>query len=243
MTDGYNENPLIDLVELSTRLVAVEDSPGESELRVELRVHPAQLDGPENCQFDVSLKRLTLSLNVTGIKTVPGSHYGEPTRENEQINERTLSTEISLENKTAGGSGYKLSVNPELTLKADIGHTAKKKSTVSTTEKERHRDVEARGNLRWLVSRPHWEDQILDAKFLNDQTLCKITFKDRANNRSIVLTAFAKQKELDVHTPPGFLRTINHRKNMKVLLSKALSLNSPFDGYITFSKSVISFED
>jgi hypothetical protein len=114
-----DRNSIPDLVELSTRVSEGGNELGEGEVRVELRVHPAQLDSPKDLRFTVGLKRLWLSLDLSGLQAVSGSRFGEPIRDNEQIREHTLSTEISVENKSADNVGVKLALYPELTLKGD----------------------------------------------------------------------------------------------------------------------------
>ncbi len=225
------QNSIPDLVDLSARVLSADEEGAHDELKVELRVHPAQLDGPNNLTFSVGLKRLMLSLDLSGLEEVAGSRFGEPIRDNQQTQERTLSTEISVEKKNSDSVGVKLALHPEVTLKGDDSSSLKKKSTVSTTEKKVHHNVRARGNLIWEVTEPPWENTVLNATYLNDDTLCKITSQDRANSRAVNLIAYAKQKDL-IFEPEksNFLfRSTNHKKLLNVLFSKALSSGQPFN--------------
>ncbi|MBR1200018.1 hypothetical protein JQ574_28910 [Bradyrhizobium sp. AUGA SZCCT0158] len=238
-------NSIPTLVDLSVRIPKKREDETEEEVRVELRVHPAQLDGPNDLEFSVGLKRMTLSMDLSGVEPVPGSRYGEPTKDNVATHERTLSTEVSVESTDAGGGSVKLAINPELTLKADTSSVLKKKSNVSTTERKVHHRVRARGNLLWEITEPPWEDPTLDLTYMKDEPLCKIAPIDRANSKSVEVSAYAKQKDLifDCKKSPIPFRTPNHKKLLNILLSKALSPDEPFVGVVTFSRSALSFED
>jgi hypothetical protein len=238
-------NSIPDLVDLSVRVPPKSEEQTENEVRVELRIHPAQLDGPNDLEFSVGLRRMTLSMDLSGLAPVPGSRFGEPTKENEAIQERSLSTEASVENKDGGSGGVKLAMSPELSLKSDKSSVVKKTSTVSVTERKHHHRVRARGNLTWEISEPPWESPTLDLTYMNDEPLCKFASLDRANSKIVEITAYAKQKDLTFESKkPNFsFRSTNHKKLLNILLSKALSSDEPFTGIVTFSRSVVNLED
>jgi hypothetical protein len=245
--NSYNQNAIPELVDLAARL-AQADQPEGGEVRVELRVHPATVDGPDDVSISVSLKRLILSLKLHGLHAVPGSRFGEPTRENEEVRELTMSAERSVENKVSGEAGIKAALmNPELSLKGSGSRAVKTKNTVSYSEKSRHYNVRALGNLIWEVTQPPWEeDQRLDLTYLNDNAICKVAAQDRANQKSVHLTSYSKQKDIVVQaTKPGFnlLRHINQKKLLNILIAKALSTEGQFNGTVTFSESVIDLEN
>lgn len=238
-------NSIPSLVDLSVRVAKRGDDEIDEEVRVELRIHPAQLDGPNNMEFTVGLRRMTLSMDLSGVAAVPGSRFGEPTADNIVTQERNLSTEASIENTEAGGGSVKLGMTPELTLKGDASSMIKKKTTVSATERKTHHRVRARGNLIWEVTEPPWEAPTLDLTYMNDDPLCRISPIDRANSKVIEVTAYAKQKDviIEFQKPPFPFRSPNHKKLLSILLSKALAADEPFDGVVTFSRSALSFED
>lgn len=242
---GFSDkNAIPDLVELMVRVVHSVTDEGQKEIRSELRVQPAMLDGSNKLRFSVGLKRLMLSLDLSGLQPVPGSRHGEPIKDNQETREHTVSTEISVERRRAGGLGLKLALNSELSAKKDDSQAVAEKGTVSTTEKQTHYRVRARGNLTWEVSEPPWEMPILDGTYLNDAVLCRVSNQDRANTKQVDLTAYAKQKDL-LFTPEkaGVFRGTNERKLLQVLLSKALAGSESFNGLVAFSRSEIDVEE
>ncbi|WP_198034804.1 hypothetical protein [Bradyrhizobium sp. WSM1417] len=242
---GFSDkNSIPDLVELIVRCTPSAAVEGQNEIRSELRVQPAMLEASSKLRFSVGLKRLMLSLDLSGLHAVPGSRHGEPIKESQETRERTVSTEISVERKRTGGLGLKLALNSELSAKTDDSQAIAEKGTVSTTEKQTHYRVRARGNLTWEISEPPWEMPILDGTYLNDALLLRTSCQDRANTKRIDLTAYAKQKDI-VFTPEkvGVFRGTNERKLLQVLLSKALAGSDSFAGLVAFSRSEIDVED
>lgn len=242
-----DNNSIPELVELSSRM---ETNPGgpESELKIELRVHPASVDGPHDLTFSASLTRLVLSLDLVGLSVVPGSRFGEPTRKNEAIFEMTISKENGAEQKRAGEIGASASILRAVSVSTrqtdSQGRTSKE--TIAQSETKHHHRVCALGNLNWEVTQPPWETQILDLTYMNDETLCKVRTRDRANQKSLVLRAFARQRDVSCDAEKAgfpFLRTPTQKKLMNILLSKALASDGNFNGTLTFSCSVIEFED
>jgi hypothetical protein len=96
----------------------------------------------------------------------------------------------------------------------------------------------------WEVTEPPWDKPILDATYLNDVAICRVTSQDRANVKAVDLIAYAKQSDL-VFTPQtsGIFRSTNQKKLLAVLLSKAIANTETFDGTVTFSRSEIEIED
>jgi hypothetical protein len=242
-----DSNSIPELVELLVRIEGGNEG-SRRNVNVDLRVHPASLDGPHNMTFSTSLKRLTLDLELNGTEAVPGSRFGEPTRPNEAIHERTVSTERSIENQSSGEAGLNSSLTKPLEFsgKGSGSLAVKTKQSSSHSEREQHLNVRAMGNLKWEVTQPRWEKQVLDLTYLNNETICKIEIQDRANHKSVQLKASAKQKDIVFEVTktnfPSFLTT-NQKRLMNILLSKALSSEGTFDGTVIFSKSVFEIED
>jgi hypothetical protein len=223
----------------------------ERNVHVDLRVQPAQIDGPDDLVFSVSVKRLSLNLNLGGLQIAPHSRFGELLKPNVDAHERTLKTETSIESELKGDAGLKVSATslPEVSIGGGKKRISKAINSVSSIEKQNHVRVRARGNQTWEVTEPPWEEvKHLDATYLNHDVLCKVRPQKGANARSVQLTAFAKQKELVLATAKSKLifrlRSTNHERLLKVLIGKALSSSSgEYSGIVTFSNSEADLED
>ncbi|MCA6114960.1 hypothetical protein J6524_08510 [Bradyrhizobium sp. WSM 1738] len=146
-----------------------EEKPDESDLQVDLRVSPAQIEGPDDLTISVSVKRLTLSLDLAGLHIAPNSRFGELTKPNVDVHETTLKTETSVEGEMKGDAGLKLNATslPEVSFGVGAKRVAKTTNSVSSTAKQSHVRVRARGNQTWDVTEPPWEDvKHLDATYL-----------------------------------------------------------------------------
>jgi hypothetical protein len=218
---------------------------------VDLRVGPAQIEGPHNLNITVSVKRLTLGLDLAGLRIAPNSRFGELVRPNVDTQEKTIKTETSIEGEIKGDAGFKVSATalPEVSFNAGAKRTAKTTNLISSSEKQNHVRVRARGNQTWEVTEPPWENaKHLDASFLNHDVLCKVQSQKGANARNVQLTAFAKQKEIVLTAAKSRsilrFRSTNHERLMKILISKAISSSSgEYSGIVTFSHSEADLED
>jgi hypothetical protein len=243
-------NSVPELVEFTMVVSKSNESLEEGNVNVDLRVGPALVEGPDDLTISVSVKRLILSLDLAGLKIAPGSRFGELLKPNTEIQERSVTSETTVEGELKGGLGVKLdaTIVPQVDFSTGGRRTAKTTSSTSSTERLTHTRVRARGNQTWDVTEPPWEEtKYLDATYLNNDLLCKVHLQKGANTRIVQLTAFAKQKELIISTKSksafGF-RSTNHERLMKVLIGKALSASGgKYNGIVTFSSSEVEFED
>lgn len=244
----HNEDSVPEMVQLNSRLLKPNDPNSKEEFRVELLVNPAQLEISDRASFEVSLAKLTLSLNLSGFTIDPGSKRGEPTRPAEIVRTRTIVHETSATGQLGTVGGLNLGL-VEQSIKLEGSGSASKttKDSVSTVEQDRHIFVRARGNDTWEVTEPPWEhNNSLDAKYLNDDVLCCVTRQDRANLYTADLMAYARQR--DLHFAPkqnkmfGTLLT-SRDKLVSIFLTKAMARECPYQGYVTFSRVVIDIED
>ena len=88
-----DRNSIPELVELTMLVSKGEETLDESSLHVDLRVSPAQIEGPDDLSISVSVKRLTLSLDLAGLHIAPNSRFGELLKPNVDAREKTLKTE------------------------------------------------------------------------------------------------------------------------------------------------------
>ena len=102
------------------------------------------------------------------------------------------------------------------------------------------------GNLKWEVTQPPWEEQVLNLTYLDNEVICKIETQDRANHKSIQLKAIVKQKDIVLEASrkglPVF-RNHTQKKLMNIVVAKALSSEASYNGTVTFSESVFEIED
>lgn len=242
----HDNNSIPDLVELCLRIAPIGED-GQRDVKTDLRIHPISLDGPHGVTFSVSLKKATLDMELNGVAVTPGSRHGEPTRSNFEILEVNISSERAVEDASSGEVGAKGSVvGVELSGKGSTSSAAKSKDVRSHTEQRKHHRVRAMGNLKWEVSEPHWEPQVLDLTYLDNEAICRVGANDGANFKSIELKAIAKQKDIAIEITkanfPKFLNP-NQQKLMSILISKSLTSKEKHNGIVTFSESVCEIED
>ena len=104
-----DRNSIPELVELTILVSKADQTPDESSVHVDLRVSPAQIEGPDDLSISVSVKRLTLNLDLAGLHIAPHSRYGELVKPNIDAQEKTLKTETSIEGEIKGDAGFKVS--------------------------------------------------------------------------------------------------------------------------------------
>lgn len=243
----HDQNAIAELVELLLRVAGAERSP-ETELRVELRVNSADLDGPDGLSFNVGLTKAWISVDLSGLNISPGTRYGEPTKANEVAIKQKVASEQIVENQVGLElSGSLSAAGASAKAQGRVNSKAKDKTTVSTIASENapHLRVKARGAMNWEVSEARNEQ--LDGTYLNDEVLCRVIGTKGANAQTIEILANAKQKDLVLRVTRNGSRipflSNNHEKMLKVVLAKALSAsNSDYSGVITFSKSEAEIE-
>lgn len=248
VTTTHGKDSVPELVQLGVRLLKPNDPDSKEEVRVELRVNSAPLEINERETYDVSLMKLTLSLDVSGFAIEPGSKRGEPTRPPEVIKTETVVTEFSRTGGAGAKGGLTLGVAEQsLKIQGEASGSVTNKESVSTTKEDRHILVIAKGNDTWEVSEPPWaENKRLNSKYLNDDPLCLVTKQDRANLHTVDLIAYARQRDLcfdPTHNKlfGGLLTPID--KLLGVILAKAISRDQPYRGVVTFSHVVVDVED
>jgi hypothetical protein len=248
-----NNNSLPDLLELVVRLDESPDNPELTDIKVELRIATTDLNGPEDLNFTVGLKRAWLSLDLLGLELVPGSRFGEPTKPNQVAFESKFSKESTMHASAVAGASLKLGAAPtglSASAATEIGGKrstdSKTTSSRSATETEAHIRVKARGNLKWEVSEPP-QTNTLDATYLDNEVICRAKAARGANAMSISMIAYARQRDVILELNRkgisfGF-PSKNHEKMMKILISKAISSsNEKYNGTITLSESEIDLE-
>jgi hypothetical protein len=217
------------------------------------RLYPREfqgLNGPSGFCFTVGLRRVWLSLHLDGLEAIPGSRFGEPTKDNEIVVKQKISNESTSQNKIGAELEAKASRDSANMKGTLIGSRhANSKTTISTTSAEAisHTRVKARANLKWEVTESPSLPE-LDATYLNNEVLCKAIAQKGANLKAISILAYANQKDTTLTIEKGKsifkFPSTNHEKMLKILISKALSGESEkYNGKITFSIAEEEVED
>ena len=252
MADDQNSIP--ELLELLLRTSAAGGKKKEIPIRADLRVSKAEIEGPDAFCFTVSLKRVWLSMDTTGLTILPDTRYGEPVKNNEIMSRHHIRDESTTHAQMSGGAGLSISsvhggIDPHIDLSIKAKAATEGKTTASTTlaESVKYYRVKARGALSWEVTEsPSLGD--LDGTYLKNEILCIASTIPGSNARRVELQANVKQKDLNLqvtHKDSLFRpKSKNHEKMLKLLIAKALSSSaSTYGGYITFSNSGADIED
>lgn len=153
--------------------------------------------GDEDC--DVSLSKLTISVDVAGLIPIPGTRYGEPRKQNRVLVDK------SLDQTQTGSSGFRLGMDVELNgsmpfVKLDVGvATSKKTERVAKAvakEKFEHHRVRAIPNLSWEVS--EYDGTALDGTYLDNDQLVGLTRAAGANQTLFEAKISVKQRHITI---------------------------------------------
>ena len=249
-----NDNPLPRLLDLRLRVRDCEEVEGRKDLRVDLRIHRAEIDASEGTVISVELRKVTLGLGLDGFETLPTSHLGEPVKELEIVGKQVATVKTNIEGKATARAGLDLTqmnpVNLKLTAEAVIG--AKATTTYTTKEDITAHLVKARGGDTWEVSEPRKQPGSapppLDGSYLVDRVLCKVTPQRGANMKRVVLEAYAKQRDMKLQIESGPLLqtfiTVGQEKLFKILVARSLGLvGNKYAGVVKLSRSELEVED
>lgn len=241
----HDHNAIVDLVELLLRVAKAENDAAETEVRVDLRLAAADLDGDNGLSFNVAVQKMWISLDLSGLTISPGARHGEPTKPNQVDVERTTKTENVVEKQAHAGLNLRLDPKAFVgdgSIEGGAKHNSAGKRTVSETasEKSPHIRVKARGGNRWEIAEA--DGELLDGTYLSNDLLCRVVATAGANSQIVELCAYAKQKDIVLKATRNGTRipflTNNHEKMLKILIAKAISASgSSYAGTIAFSKS------
>ncbi len=248
-----DHNSIPNLIELVLRHSAADQS-DEISIRVELRIAPTELDGPENTTFKVALKRAWLDLDLSGLDVVPGTRLGEPTTPNEILAEKKITEEVVRNRADGGQATLGISANPK-SIAADVAVKVeankrietKKSLASSASDSATHMRVKARGGLMWEITEP-LDNSALDATYLNNDALCNATPTKGANAKFISLIALAKQRDIILEASKNSrllsFFSPNHEKLLKVLIAKSLAVEGDkYNGVLKLSASESTVEE
>ena len=249
-----NENPLPDLVELKTKLAGGDGADLATDVRVELRIHPHEIDD-HWWSVRVCFTQATLSLEVVGLEITEKSKFGQPvvpnaTREISRESNATDAQEKTFEGKLAAKAS--LQDLAGIGGEASLGMTKKASSSSSVKDVEKitiaNTFVRAIGNDNWSIK----AEDILDGVYLDYDSLCSVTPSWGGNRQGITTRLLVKQKHIRSSLVPaeglvaGAIQTINQKRIAAILLAKSLhdeTSTAQYSGVICLARSEASDED
>lgn len=249
------KNAVSELCELIIRVEPSAAYEGELDCIVELRLASGDVDlGDETCV--ISISKLTLTLDLEGVKPVPGSRFGEPRRQPIAEMDRvvTQQNEVATAFKASANAnldiiGPSLGASASGEVKASVLH-----GTVLTAhDRFVHHRVKALPNLRWEVREA--DDSRLDGTYLESDRLVRFTRTERPNRTALLARATVRQRDVeigqvvrDTFSWKCFERfSTTHRRLLDIFIAKSIdsALRGPgkYVGEITLSSADVELPD
>ncbi len=224
-------NSIPEICELGIRIVSAPDQEGCLICAAELRLHNGDIQlGDEVCE--VSVSKLTISIDLEGLEPVPGSRHGEPRRPNATRIDRTVTQ------TNAAGKSYKAAsdaslntTTPALRASAggEISGSTAHETALTVHDQDEHLRVRAIPSLRWEVSEP--DGAQLSGTYLNGESLLGLARAERANRSSLSVRVGVRQRDLNInHVVTGvaslnFFNKIGNtqKRLLNIFITKSLS--------------------
>jgi hypothetical protein len=206
--------------------------------------------GDESCE--ISISKMTLSLDIEGLSPVPGSRFGEPRKQSVTEMERTITQTNSAGKGFKASAGMKLdSTTPSFGASAagEMHGSSQRETVLMAVDRFEHQRVKARPNLRWEIREA--DDSPLDGTYLESDSLVRMSRSERPNRTTFVARATVKQRDVsikqvmrDAASVKFFDRlTKTQRRLMEIFIAKsidaALRGNGRYSGEITLSSSIV----
>lgn len=171
---------------------------GELDCIVELRLDSGDVDlGDETCE--ISISKLTLSLDLEGATAVPGSRFGEPRRQpiSEMDRVVTQENEVATAFKASGNANLDIT-GPSLGASAsgEVKASVRRETVLTVHDRFVHYRVKALPNLRWEVREA--DDSRLDGTYLESDSLVRFTRTERANRTALLARATVRQRDVAI---------------------------------------------
>ncbi len=240
-------NSIPDICELEIRVIRDYLEENDYTCIADLRLCSSEIPlGGQECE--IGFRRLTISVDVEGLKVIPGSRFGEPKKANyvpssTELAERSCSKVESEYGGGASTTGKNINFNARAKRnKKDNQSTEKTKLTNSD---EGFFLVRAQPNLRWMVSEP--SDNLLDGTYLEEEILFQLKPTDTSNRKNISIDVRVKQRDLVINqiiqtqSAINFFSSFNtnQRRLIDIFIAKSLSAklyNGNYIGEILLSK-------
>lgn len=191
-------NAVTELCELVIRVEPSAAHEGELDCIVELRLASGDVDlGDETCE--ISISKLTLSLDLEGSTPVPGSRFGELRKQPITEMDRVVTQENDVATAFKASANANLDITgPSLGASASGEHKASVRRETVLTAHDRfvHHRVKALPNLRWEVRES--DDSRLDGTYLESDSLLRFTRAERANRTALLARATVRQRDITI---------------------------------------------
>lgn len=224
-------NSMPEICELGIRIVSAPFQEGHLYCVAELRLHNGEIPlGDEVCE--VSISKLTISIDLEGLEAVPGSRHGEPRRPNATRIDRTIThTNAAGKSYKAAADAYLNTTIPVLTASAQggISGSTARETALIVNDQDEHLRVRAIPSLRWEVSEP--DGAPLSGTYLGGESLLGLAKAERANRSSLSVNVRVRQRDLNVRQVMTgasslifFSRICNtQRRLLDIFIAKSLS--------------------
>lgn len=248
-------NAVTELCELVVRVEPTPGGGGELDCLVELRLAAGDVD-LEDEACEISISKLTLSLDLEGMSAVPGSRYGEPRKAPTVEMERTVTQTNSSRRGFKAAGAAKLDVTgPALGASAsgEVQIAVQKETILKAQDSVMHRHVTALPNLRWEVREQ--DDGILRGTYLDGDSLLRVMRSERANRTALIAQARVRQRDVSINqvvhsaTALDFFKkqSTTQRRLLGIFIKKSLDAairgNGKFTGEIILSAAHVDVTD
>ncbi|HMQ97035.1 hypothetical protein [uncultured Paracoccus sp.] len=248
-------NAVSELCELVVRVEPSSARENELDCLVELRLASGDLDlGDETCE--ISISKLTLSLDLEGASPVPGSRYGDsrrpPTTELDRV--------VTQKNHVA--KGFRASANATLdttgpslgaSASGEMNASVQRDTVLTSRDLLVHHRVKALPNLRWEVREA--DDSPLNDTYLESDSLVRFARAERANRTTVLARATVRQRDVAIDQVVKDKLSLRYftrisrtqRRLMEIFILKsidsALRGTGKYVGEITLSSANIQLPD
>lgn len=224
-------NSMPEICELGIRIVSAPDQEGHLLCVAELRLHNGDIQlGDEVCE--VSVSKLTISIDLEGLEAIPGSRHGEPRRPNSTRIDRTVTQ------TNAAGKSYKAASDASLSTtipllrasaEGEISGSTARETALTVNDHDEHLRVRAIPSLRWEVSEP--DGAQLSGTYLDGESLLGLAKGERANRSSLSVNVRVRQRDINISQVMTGVSSLNffnrigntQRRLLDIFIAKSLS--------------------
>ncbi|WP_342070433.1 hypothetical protein [Yoonia algicola] len=248
-----HDNPFDLLAELELNAGDANDMFASTDVFTDLRFDEEELEIDDSYQISVSVVRATLQLELWGSDIVPGTRLNDHAK-GSMTRRRTIRQQLHRSGGAEGGVGIDARRPiPAAEAKVKVQGQVSRDQCDEYEEVWTEERVIAKSGKRWLIEEPNGRQtqQNLIGTYINNQRLCKIEAKERANSVEVVGRITIRRGDI-IATPDGnpvqkTWRALHHKqKFLAAVLAKAIvegtNQTSTEDqtGRITLAKSTLT---
>lgn len=251
-----HDNPFDLLAELELNPGDADDMFANTNVFTELRFDEEELEIDGSYQISVSVVRATLQLELWGSDIVPGTRLNDDSKPSIK---RTKSIKQQLHGGVDAEAAIGVSrdfpiptANANLKVSGEVSYDQCDESETTWNESS----VVAKSGKRWLIEEPDGRatQRNLVGTYINNQRLCEIEAKERANSVEVVGRITIRRGDIIVN-PDGNpvqkkWRSLHHKqKFISAIIAKAIvegtdqTTAENQTGRITLAKSILTEAD